>query len=180
VLVLAALLLLGEQLVFLRDSGSGPSTAGTIARGKQPHTTLQRIGVLVSDALGPSDRGVRRYRIISIKPDPRNRGRSLVHIEWAINGDLSLGSVSAWSQVEVYLMLRALYTAKMPLSYIQLTGTFGDRGPNGAHREVRVLDLGLDARTASLMDWATLDAVTVWPLLHHTYSRSGFECQCQE
>lgn len=176
-LILVTAAIAGEQLVFLRDSaGSAPLHAGR----PQHVTTTTRLAALVSDALGPSDRGVTRFRLTGWQADPRHHGLRILNLTWSINGNLSLGSVSSGAEADVYLVLRALYTARLPLSAVRMTGTFGTRDRHGQAVETPVMVVGMDASTAALIDWQDIDASSVWPLVHQYMLRPGFECQCEE
>lgn len=174
------LLLLAEQLAFFR-SGSSSSPPATPSRAVQATGGLRaQVSSLLAQALGKSDRGVRRFHIDALATDPGHPDHSILHLTWAVNGSLAMGSVSAGAQVEVYLMLSTLYTHHLPLSDVWLTGTFGDHDRAGRPIEVTVLKLELGAHTAALLDWGSLDATTVWPLIHRIYIRPGFVCNCQE
>lgn len=175
---LVALLLVGEQVVFF--SGGAAGTTGAPAARPLQATLSGTIQALAGGALGRSDRGVRRFWLTDLRADPRHPALRMVRLTWAINGDLSMGSVSAGAQIEVLLLLKALYTAQLPISMVRLTGTFGEHGPDGRGVEVPVLEVGLDGATAQLIDWETMDATSLWPLLHRYMVRQGFECQCQE
>lgn len=104
----------------------------------------------------------------------------MLTLTWAINGDLSLGSVSSSAQLDIYLVLRSLYTAHVPITAVRMTGTFGERDRQGRHVEVPVMVVGMDGATAHLIDWQDMDAETVWPLVHRYMIQPGFECSCQE
>lgn len=167
----------GEQIVFVRSS----LPWGQV-RAVQPRQGMGQadVAALVADALGPSDRGVTRLRLVGRQTDPRHRGMYSLNLTWAINGDLSLGSVSAGAELDVYLVLRALYTAHLPLGAVRMTGTFGELERSGHHVETPVMIVGMDAATARLIDWQDMDAAMVWPLVHRYMMQPGFECQCQE
>ena len=176
-LVVAAALLAAEQAWFFatNEAPTRPRVASAV-----PTSLRGRVAALVASALGPSDRGVQRFRITGLPLAPSGHGQRSVSLTWAINGDLSLGSVSAGAQLEVYLVLRTLYSAHLPLSMVRMTGTFGQQNRRGRDVEVPVMIVGLDAATARLVDWQDMDASTVWPLLHRYMVRPGFDCQCQE
>lgn len=180
-LIGAAVLLAAEQVVFLLGGGAGgtPQAHVRVARAG-PVTLAGRIEAQVAGALGRSDRGVRRFRLTALRADPRHAGLYTVSLTWAINGDLSLGSISASAQLDVYLVMRALYTAPLPLSTVRLTGTFGDRDKRGRAVEAPVLVVGMDRAVARVVDWQNMDATEVWPLVHRYFERPGFDCQCQE
>lgn len=166
-----------EQLIFL---GNNTPAGRTGAQTAQHLTGPRKIDALLAEALGPSDRGVTRFHLAGMDADPAQRGAYTLNLMWAINGDLSLGSVSAGAQLDVYLVLRKLYTARLPLRAVRMTGTFGQRGKHGHNVEVPVMIVGMDAATARLIDWQNMDASTVWPLVHQYMMRPGFECHCQE
>lgn len=176
-----AVLLAAEQVTFLLGGGaSGSRQAPARAAQAVPATLAGHIESRVAAALGPSDRGVRRFRLTALHADARQRGLYALNLTWAINGDLSLGSISAGAQLDVYLVMRALYTAALPISTVRLTGTFGDRDKHGRTVEVPVLIVGMDRAVARAVDWQNMDATEVWPLVHRYVERPGFECQCQE
>ena len=180
-LILVAAALIAEQAVFfLGGSGAHKGHGAAPAHATHATTFSGRVASIISAALGPGDRGVRRFRLTAISTDPRVHGQRIVNLTWAINGDLSLGSVSAGAQADVYLMLRGLYTSNLPISMARLTGTFGQRGAHGGDVEVPVLVVGMSRATARLIDWQNMDADMVWPLVHRYMERPGFECQCQD
>lgn len=176
--VAVALLLLGEQVMFLLDGGARNAHAPAVRA--HPTSLSGRIEAQVAAALGTSDRGVRRFRLVALRPDARHAGLYTVNLTWAINGDLSLGSVSAGAQAEVFLMMRNLFTAHLPISFVRMTGTFGQQDKHGHDVEVPVLAVGMARSVAQVVDWQDLDATQVWPLLHLYMERPGFECNCQE
>ena len=178
-LALVAAALIAEQAVFFLG-GSGGHKSHSAAAPSPATTFSAQAAAIVGAALGPSDRGVLRFRLTAVGRDPHDRGRRMVSLTWAINGDLSLGSVSAGAQADVFLLLRGLYSSRLPISMVRLTGTFGRRGVHGDDVEVPVLIVGLNRATARLIDWQNMDAGMVWPLLHHFMERPGFACQCQE
>jgi len=176
-LLLVAAALAGEQLLFLKGSASSVRPH----QGMAAHLSdARRVSLLIADALGPGDRGVTRVQLVGARADPVHKGARIVTLTWAINGDLSLGSVSSAAQLDVYLVLQNLYTAHLPISDVRMTGTFGERDSHGHDREVPVMTVGMDAATARVIDWQNMDATTVWPLVHHYMIRPNFECQCQE
>lgn len=180
-LIVAAMLLAAEQVAFLLGGGVGGTKQAPVRRAQAGTLTLAgRIEARVAEALGRSDRGVRRFRLTALRADPRHKGLYALSLTWAINGDLSLGSISASAQLDVYLVLRALYTAPLPLSTVRLTGTFGDRDKQGHVVEAPVVVVGMDRAVARAVDWQNMDATEVWPLVHRYVERPGFECQCQE
>ena len=183
--ILLGLGLLIEQIVFFHggtNSSPTPSSAAatTAAIPGKPGTVYYRVATVVNQVLGPSDRGVTRFRIDSLVPDPAHPGQRILSLTWAVNGDLTMGSVSAGAQVETFLVLHKLYTSHLPLSDVRLTGTFGNHDRAGRAVEVPVLKLELAARTIPVLDWGSLDDTTLWPLIHRIYIRPGFECNCQE
>jgi hypothetical protein len=180
VLIAVILFLVAEQIIFFRDSATVTSPITNGSKATTDVTLVARVDTAVNEALGPSDRHARRFAVQSLTPDEHKQGQSILHLRWAINGNLALGSVSAWAQFEAYSLMEGLFTSGLPLSSVDLTGTFGDHDANGHAVEVKVLQVSLDSATAALLDWGNLDANSVWPLLHRVYVRPGFECQCQE
>ena len=169
-----------EQLIFFLGDGGASPTPPVSRPLAHPSTLLGQVSALVAQTLGSSDRGVRRFQITSIARAPGQPGLSAVSLTWAVNGDLSLGSVSAGAQLELYLVLRTLNSAHLPIGVITMTGTFGQRTAAGRSVEVPVLRVGLDRSIARLINWDAVDATTLWPLLRRPMVRPGFECQCQE
>jgi len=183
--ILLGLGLVIEQIVFFHGGANSSPTptsaaATTAAIPGKPGTLFYRVATVVNQALGPSDRGVTRFHIDSLALDPAHPGQRILSLTWAVNGDLTMGSVSAGAQVETFLVLHKLYTSHLPLSDVRLTGTFGNRDRVGHTVEVPVLKLELAARTIPVLDWSSLDDTTLWPLIHRIYIRPGFECNCQE
>lgn len=174
-----ALALAVEQLLFFLGSGDSSPMPPASKALAHPSTLLGQVSALVAQTLGPSDRGVRRFWVTSIARAPGQPGLSAVSLTWAVNGDLSIGSVSAGAQLELYLVLRTLYSAHLPIGAVTMTGTFGQRTAAGQSVEVPVLRVGLDRSIARLINWDAVDATTLWPLLRRPMVRPGFECQCQ-
>ncbi|MGH2409649.1 MAG: hypothetical protein ACRDGS_04675, partial [Chloroflexota bacterium] len=83
--------LLIEQIVFFHggaNSSPTPSSAAAVIPGK-PGTLSHRVASVVSQALGSSDRGVARFHIDSLAPDPAHPGQRILTLTWAVNGDLT-------------------------------------------------------------------------------------------
>ncbi|HEY8284598.1 MAG TPA: hypothetical protein VIJ28_09445 [Chloroflexota bacterium] len=174
--------LLVEQVVFFHGGANSSPVRSSAPAGipGNPGTPYHQVATVVNQALGPSDRGVNRFHIDSLAADPAHRGKRVLTLTWAVNGDLTMGSVSAGAQVETFLLLRSLYTSHLPLSDVRITGTFGNHDRAGRAVEVPVLRLELAARTIPAEVWSSLDDTTLWPLIHRLYVRPGFECNCQE
>jgi hypothetical protein len=175
ILLMAVLILAlaAEQVYFLRGSTAQSAATPVVPAGAGVPGQLR---ALAMNALGPSDRGARRS---SLTATSDKRHRYAVVMTWAINGDLSMGSVSDGAELEAYLTLRAFYSSGLPLSSVRMTGTFADRAPGGGTQEVPVLSIGLDQNVARQISWSAVDAGSLWPLLRHYMERPGFACNCQ-
>jgi hypothetical protein len=160
-----ALVLVGQGIFLVRalSSEGAEYTAPAPTHG----TLAQRINAVLSAALGPSDRGVRRYRLTSIIADTAHPALRDVGITWAINDDVAAGSIGNGAQQDVYTVLRDLYTASLPLALVRLTGTYPMRQGDPV-QEMVVMRLSMDWRTAQTIGqvgWDTMDPETVWPLV---------------
>jgi hypothetical protein len=169
--VVIALGLLVEQVVFaIADAGSSQKT-------RQPHfppTMMGKLDRALTNALGSSDRGVRRFRVLNVTPTPTKPRYHDVTVRWAINNDLSGGTLGNGAQADVFLMLSNLYTSGVRLDRINLVGTYPETGKS----ERTVMNVWMNWRTASVLarnGWGTLDAEIVWPLVHRAYVSPNFQ-----
>lgn len=164
------LVLVGQGIFLSRSLGGGTEPAAPPS-GSLSH----RLHVILARALGPSDRGVQRFRILRIASVHTNQ--KAVDITWAINDDLSGGTIGNGAEAEVYTMLRDLYSANLPIALVRLDGTY----PLAAgKRDAIVMRLSMDRRTAALIDkvgWDTLDPQTLWPLVQRTYVNPALQPQ---
>jgi hypothetical protein len=167
-----ALVLVGQGL-FVAEAIRGGTAASAPPRTTGPAS--HRLEVALLRALGPSDRGVPRLRL-RIVPLPRHRGER-VDIEWAINSDLAGGTVGNGAAAEVYTMLRIIYSSHLPVSAVNLTGTY----PVGARgRDSVVMRLAMGRKTASLVGsigWDNVDPLTLWPLVERDYVAPSLQPQ---
>src|SRR5438132_739826 len=77
-------LLAVEQVWFAMGQSPHSRSHATAARRA---TLTRQISALVADALGASDRGVRRFRLGGLRADPAHRSLGILTLTWAINGD---------------------------------------------------------------------------------------------
>lgn len=167
-LVVLALALAGEQVVFAALNSSG-SPGRHVAR---PTTVRGKIDLALHDALGSSDRGVRRFRILSLH---KGANGYRLTIRWAINDDLSAGTVGDGAQTDVYLVFSDLFAFHIPFDRVNLVGTYPVSHEAG---ETPVMRLWIDRKVASVISsygWNTLDPETVWPLIHRAYVAPDFQ-----
>ena len=154
--IVSSLIVIGQLVAVIRGV-SGDRSAAAIPR----HGPLrQRISAIVADSLGPSDRGVRRYRIDSLSP-----GRVLT-VTWSINNDVSNGTVGDGAAADVYGMLYNLAT-HVSLKNVHLTGTY----PLGG-REQTVMRLDANQHILHLLHSVGtegLDPQSLWPLLRRDH-----------
>jgi hypothetical protein len=166
-----ALGLLVEQVVFaIADSGTPQKARPTYF----PPTVIGKLDRALTNALGSSDRGVRRFRIMRLTPDPRMPRHRDITVRWAVNNDLSGGTLGNGAQADVYLMLSNLYRSGIPLNRIDLLGTYPETGA----AERTIMRVWMDWRTASYLTkngWGTVDAQIVWPLVHRDYVSPNFQ-----
>ncbi|MGH2444176.1 MAG: hypothetical protein ACRDFX_13555, partial [Chloroflexota bacterium] len=144
------------------------------------HGTLRhRLSVVLSAALGSSDRGVRRFTVTSIVPDPSNGSLRRIGITWSINNDVGAGTIGNGAAIDVYAMLRNLYSSHLSVGSVRLIGTYPMRSGSRRH-EATVMRLGMNHKTATVIagnGWSTLDASAVWPLVNRYYVSSDFQPQ---
>lgn len=165
-LVIVSLLIASGQIIAVVQSVQSDRSAVPIPR----HGPLPaRISAVLTDALGPSDRGVRRYRITSLSH--RNGGR--LAVAWAINNDVSGGTVGDGAAADVYNILHDLGAANIPLASVNLIGTY----PMGGHETVvmRLQANGRLLRLLSAVGSDGLDPLSTWPLVRHEYVNPAVE-----
>src|SRR5579875_3644383 len=158
-----ALIFLGQGIALYRAAESGATAPLPIPRtGSLQH----RMSVALRSALGPSDRHVARFHIDSIRTAPGTSGRKIVTVTWAINNDLTWGTLGNGAQVDAYIILRALYDSGFPVARVNLTGTYTTH----THHESVVMRLAMPRRVDRLLKqaggWNEYDAGSVWPLIH--------------
>lgn len=168
--VVVALIVIGQvlYLVHAAQSGSLSDTQTVPGHGSLRH----RLDVALTNALGPSDRAVRRFHISALQSDPRHHSMWAADITWAINNDLSSGTVGNGAASDVYAMVRNVYTAHLPISTLRMNGTYPMRGAAGRSRETVVMRLEMRAavvRTVASAGWDNLDPQTFWPLVDRLY-----------
>lgn len=169
-----ALAIIGQIIFLTRSIGSGALTSGS-AVVKVPRTgsLVHRLDVVLANALGTSDRGVKRFRVAAVQPAAHHR--AAVSITWAINSDISSGTVGNGAQQDAYVMLRDLYTSGLPIASARMSGTY----PLGSHnRETVVMRLAMtrqEAATAAQAGWDNLDAESFWPLIDRIYVNPQFQ-----
>lgn len=165
-LVLVSLLIAAGQIIAVVQSIQSDRSAVPIPR----HGPLTaRISAVLADALGPSDRGVRRYRVDALI---RRNGTRLT-VAWAINNDLSGGTVGDGAATDVYDILHDLAAANIPLAGVQLIGTYAIGG-----HETTVMRLQANGRVLRLLRGVGsdgLDPLSTWPLLRHEYVAPAVE-----
>lgn len=156
-LVLVTCLIVTGQIIAVVHSLSSDRSAASVPL----HGTLrQRVSAILSDSLGPSDRGVPRFQVDSL-----TGGRALT-VTWSINNDVSNGTVGDGAAADVYGMLYNLAT-HVSLRGVRLIGTYPIHG-----REQAVMRLGASPYTLHLLRSVGtdgLDPQSLWPLLRRDY-----------
>lgn len=172
--VLITLLILVGQGIFLVGavrSGaltSGVSPSNVPLRGSVTH----RLHIAVAGALGSSDRGAPRFRFTHIRPDRSNHRLVDAELVWAINNDLSAGTIGNEARAEVYAVIRNVFTASLPVASLSLRGTFPVSSPGGRTHEAVVMKVSI-ARSVAIavnhVGWDGMEPATLWPMLHRAY-----------
>jgi len=183
--LVVAVVLFGQLLFLIRivtDVGNEGFGAPAVAVPRTG-TLAHRIDVVLTSSLGPSDRGVRRYHLAGVQRDPRHPHQLILSITWSINNDLSEGTVGNGAASDVYLMLRNLYSSRLPIATIRLRGTYPVPAGHGRSRETTVMRLDLDRQVATLINragWDSLDAQALWPLVNRRYVAPDFQPQANQ
>ncbi len=159
-LVIVSLLIASGQIIAVVQSVQSDRAAVPIPR----HGPLsRRVSAVLADALGPSDRGARRYHIDALT----HRSGTRLRVTWAINNDVSAGTVGDGAAADVYNILHDLGAANLPLASVQLIGTY----PVGGHETVvmRLQATGHLLHLLSAVGSDGLDPLSTWPLVRHEY-----------
>lgn len=175
--LVVGLVLIGQGIFLVRVATSGGSQ-GIIQSFPRTGTLSQRLHTVVNTALGGSDRGVRRFAITAITTDPARRTLKDVSITWAINDDISAGSVGNGAQLDVFAMLRNIYSAHLPIALVRLRGTYPVPQHGGSAREATVMRLSMTRHVANVIgqgDWSNVDPESVWALTHRAYVNPDFQ-----
>lgn len=160
--ILLALVLIG-QVFYVLDLRGTAQTAPVVPVHAGP---AQRLSASIAAALGPSDRGVRRFRL-ALQRSPGARTWELT-VTWAINSNLSQGTVGNGAENDVYNILQAVYTSGLPIRSTRLVGTYPLGSTSGHAHEAVVMRLLMSATRAALVNgisWDTLTPQDVWGLL---------------
>jgi hypothetical protein len=170
---LVVTLILTGQAIYLARAVQTGLYSGISSGTQAPHhgSLESRLSAVIGDALGPSDRSVRRFRVTSVRVEPNDSRRYIAAVRWAIDNDLTAGTVGNGAEVDVYAALRAIFTSDLPVSAVRLTGTY-PMERRGKTRETVVMRLEMDQAAARLVQqtgWDELDPQTLWPLLHRQY-----------
>ena len=174
---MVALILTG-QIIFLVNAARSGAMMGAGTDVPRGGTFRHRVAAVLNNALGPNDRGVHRFQLKVVFPATGNRTLSAIEVQWAINNDLSAGTIGNAAEADVYLMLRDLYTSGLPIAAVQLTGTYPIRTAAGRTRETAVMRLAMSrsiAMTIARTGWDNLDAQEVWPLVERSYVNPQFQ-----
>lgn len=160
------------QIIFLVRAGSGVvgASVSTPLHGTGSH----RLREVVVGALGGSDRGVRRFAMSARRGTD---GWYTVAVTWAINSDLSGGTVGNGAELEVYNLLRGIYESHVRVALVRLTGTYPLGSGHGSSPETAVMRLSMNQREARVVartGWEVLDPQTVWPLVTRRYVNPDF------
>lgn len=159
-ILVTALIVIGQLVAvfgaFRSDSGAVPIPShGSVSR---------RLDAVLIDALGPSDRGVRRFRLAP----PVHHGNSYsVSIIWSLNNDVAEGTVGNGGAADVYNMLHDLAVSGIPISSVRLTGTYPVAG-----QERVVMQLAAGRKLLALLKSVGsdgLDPQSAWPLVDRMY-----------
>jgi hypothetical protein len=172
--IVAALIVIGQVMVLGRAATNGAFSQSAVVplHGSVAH----RLTAILSTALGPSDRAVRRFRIVRLQSDRSRPRLKDVAITWALNSNLSAGTVGNGGEEDVYAMLRGIYGSNLPVARVQFTGTY--RSATANEHEQTVMRLSMGRRTAQIINgggWDTFDAETIWPLVTRTYVAPAFQ-----
>lgn len=163
-LIIVSLLIAGGQIMVIVGSAQSSSSAVPIPS----HGPLRtRISAVLADALGSSDRGVRRYRLALSRQRRVNR----LTVTWAINNDVSTGTVGDGAAADVYNILHDLGAAHIPVATVRLIGTYPLQGRERVVMRLRAGN-GL-LRLLGAVGSDGLDPQTVWPLVRHDYVNSA-------
>lgn len=169
--IVVALVLIGQLIFLARIISSGSLTSSsTTVQVPKTGSLAHRLDAVLANALGPSDRGVRRFAITAVHPAGGHF--SAVSMTWAINSDISAGTIGNGAQADVYLMLRDIYTSGLPVASVRLAGTYPLSNRRGKAQETVVMRLAMtrkEAATAAEGGWENLDAQTLWPLVDRIY-----------
>lgn len=159
-LVIVSLLIASGQIIAVVRSVQSDRSAVPIPQ----HGPLnRRISAILTDALGPSDRGALRYHIDAVT----HRSGARLRVTWAINNDVSAGTVGNGAAADVYNILHDLGADNIPLASVYLVGTYPIRG----HEQVvmRLQASGSLLRLLSAVGSDGLDPSSTWPLVRHEY-----------
>lgn len=160
------------QIIFLVRAGSG--VVGASVSTPLHGTGAHRLQQAVAGALGGSDRGVRRFTMSARRGAD---GRFTVAVRWAINSDLSGGTVGNGAELDVYNLLRGIYESHVPVALVRLTGTYPRSPGHASSPETVVMRLSMNQREAGVVartGWEVLDPQTVWPLVTRRYVNPDF------
>jgi len=174
------LLVLVGQAIFL-SGALGSMATGTLHGAPKipgPHAPLAaRLNAILALSFDPSDRGVRRYRLSSVRRDPHSR-QYRVTIIWSINNDVGAGTIGDGAAQDAYSVFRNVFSRNLPVSQVRLEGTYPSTGTSGSQREQMVMRLSMDsrvARTVNSAGWDTVDPQTLWPLIDRSYVAPAFQ-----
>ncbi|MGH2447758.1 MAG: hypothetical protein ACRDFS_04040 [Chloroflexota bacterium] len=182
-------LAIGVVLLVLIGQGIFMVTLIKNENAAPPHVTThgsalaRRIETDLATALGSSDRGVRRFRLVSLGAAKSGHRLHEAVIRWSINNDMAEGTLGNGAQLDAYSAFRVLYSSGLPLANVRLIGTYPVPDSRGQRSETVVMRLSLShrmAHTLTVDGWDNLDASAVWPLINRQYVARQFQPQSQE
>jgi hypothetical protein len=179
-----AVVLVG-QILFVLAARRSASTGGVYAQVIYPHESALAglLARVLSTAVSPGDRSVPRVHITSLSRDRSQPGRKDLALSWAINTDLTFGTIGNGARVDAVALLRAIYTSGLPIASTNLSGTYFLPDAKGKSHERTVMRLSLDLPRAELITdagWDELGPDVIWPMLRHTFVAPDFEPTQQE
>ncbi|GAC1442806.1 MAG: hypothetical protein NVSMB52_00450 [Chloroflexota bacterium] len=177
--LIVALVLIGQIVFLVRGATSGNLiTAGSTQSIPRTGTLSHRLDSVLTNALGAGDRGVQRFHVVRVTPLIGATHMSNVTVTWAINNNISAGTLGNGAQSDAYAVLRDIYTSGLHIGAVSLSGTYPMSGTRGRTRESVVMRLAMSRSRAEMVrkiGWDSFDAQTLWPLVDRLYIHPQFQ-----
>ncbi len=108
----------------------------------------ERLTILISEALGSSNRDVEKVTDVSLVSD-------IINVEWTINDNFTEDMIKGGAKLEIVDILQAIDESDIDYSLINLTGTFPLVDSFGNSEEVAVIKVSYSSDTVDQINWSS-------------------------
>jgi hypothetical protein len=166
---------LGRSRLVFRGASMDLGDLGlALQKSKIPVPTLEsQVRALVEGALGAGNRSIPRIQKIEIV-DNRATSEKNILVIWAIDDSITEEWINKSAKLDATGVFRALYSSGLPISQVELQGTFSMVDKYGNASEDTVVKLILDKTTANRINWENFLTDNVYTVAKVLYLHPSF------